>query len=95
MSLRIIALLVAFSLSLSTATSQTPKKTDAEIKQLIISESIAGYKGSCACPYSKDRAGRNCGARSAYIKPGGASQLCYEIDVTQKMVNDYRRKHGQ
>lgn len=75
--------------------AQVPKaKTDAEIKQAIIAESIAQYSGSCPCPYNKDRAGKNCGKRSAYSKPGGAAPLCYEQDVTKKMVDDYRKKHG-
>ena len=36
--------------------------------------------------YTKDRAGRNCGNRSAYSKPRGKAPLCYEKDVTQKPV---------
>jgi len=74
---------------------QSKPKTDAEIKRAIISESIANYRGSCPCPYNTDRAGRKCGARSAYSRPGGASPLCYEKDVTQKMVDDYRKRTGQ
>ena len=65
-------------------------KTDAQIVQEIIKESIASYKGSC--PYSKNRAGRTCGRTSAYSKPGGASPICYEKDVTKKMVEDYRKR---
>ncbi len=70
-----------------------PPKTDAEIRQVIIKESIANYKGNCPCPYNVDRAGRTCGARSAYSRPGGAAPLCYDKDVTQKMVDDYRKTH--
>jgi hypothetical protein len=79
------------------ALGQTAKsaKADEEIRQAIIQESITSYKGSCPCPYSHDRAGRKCGARSAYSKPGGASPLCYAKDVTQKMVEDYRKKTKQ
>ncbi len=36
--------------------------------------------GSCSCPYDTDRAGRRCGGRSAYSKPGGASPKCYTTD---------------
>src|SRR5947199_6794088 len=68
------------------------KKTNGEIKQEIIKASIAAYRGSCPCPYNVDRAGRQCGRRSAYSKPGGASPICYEKDVTQKMVDDYRKR---
>ena len=66
--------------------------TDAEIKQLIISRSIAAYSGSCPCPFNTDRAGRRCGARSAYSRPGGASPLCFDNDVSQKMVDDLRQR---
>lgn len=68
------------------------QKTDAEIKQILIQESIAKYSGSCPCPYSRDRAGKSCGKRSAYSKPGGASPLCYPEDVPQKLVDDYRKR---
>jgi len=84
-------------LALAIFSAQSPKpatKTDAEVRQLIINESIAAYTGSCPCPYNKDKAGKNCGARSAYSKPGGASPLCYETDVTQKIVDDYRKKQS-
>jgi hypothetical protein len=86
-----VLMLLSFSISLFGAL----KKTDAEIKQLIIKESIAAYKGSCPCPYNTDKAGKSCGARSAYSKPGGASPVCYEKDVTDKMIDDYRKKNRQ
>jgi hypothetical protein len=35
------------------------------------------YTGSCDCPYDLDSAGRQCGARSAYSRPGGESPVCY------------------
>lgn len=63
------------------------------IKNKIIQESISSYRGSCPCPYNTDRAGRKCGRRSAYSRPGGYSPLCYESDVTDKMVEEYRIAH--
>jgi hypothetical protein len=72
--------------------SNKPEKTDAEIRQEIIKESIASYRGNCPCPYNVERAGRRCGARSAYSRPGGASPICYDKDVTQKMMDDYRKR---
>ncbi|PYV71989.1 MAG: hypothetical protein DMG97_14605 [Acidobacteria bacterium] len=75
--------------------SAKTRKTDAQIKQEIIRESIASYRGSCPCPYNTDRAGRRCGVRSTYSRPGGRSPLCFEQDVTPKMVGDYRKKTGQ
>jgi hypothetical protein len=74
---------------------EKPTKTDAEIRREIIRASISNYSGSCPCPYNTDRAGRSCGRRSAYSRPGGASPLCYESDVTQNMVNDYRKRTKQ
>jgi hypothetical protein len=91
---RLLGVLALLAISISVTAGQTAKQADAEIKQLIIKESIAAYKGSCPCPYNADKAGRSCGARSAYSKPGGASPLCYEKDVTQKMVDDYRKSKG-
>lgn len=52
----------------------------------LIRDSRLRYRGSCACPYDTDRAGRRCGGRSAYSRPGGASPLCYEHDVTPEMI---------
>ena len=68
--------------------------TDSQIKQILIRQSIASYSGSCPCPYSVDRGGRRCGGRSAYSRPGGASPLCYETDVTQAMVDAYRERES-
>ena len=69
-------------------------KSDAEIKREIIRQSLASYTGNCPCPYNSDRAGRSCGRRSAYSRPGGASPVCYEQDVTQNMLDAYRRARG-
>ena len=67
-------------------------KTDAEIKQAIIRESIAAYPGTCACPYNTDRAGHRCGRRSAYSRPGGYSPVCYDNDVTKPMIEDWKKR---
>lgn len=58
-------------------------QSDAEV-QRAIRQSIAAYSGSCPCPYSTDRAGRRCGARSAYNRPGGRAPLCYPADVRRR-----------
>lgn len=55
----------------------------------IIRQSIAAYPGSCPCPYNTDRAGRRCGGRSAWSKPGGYSPICYESDVTDARLASY------
>jgi len=69
-----------------------PTKSDAQITQEIINRSIATYAGNCPCPYNTDRAGRSCGRRSAYSRPGGASPVCYASDVTKRMIDDYRQR---
>ena len=68
--------------------------TDEQIKQQIINNSIASYSGSCPCPYNVARNGIQCGRRSAYSKPGGASPICYPQDVSKQMVNRYRSRNG-
>jgi hypothetical protein len=85
-------LLTAFTLLGSSALARAPL-SDAQVRQTIIKESIAGYSGSCPCPYNKARNASNCGGRSAYSRGGGAAPLCYSKDVTDEMVADWRRRH--
>ena len=68
--------------------------TDAEVRDLIIKESIQSYPGNCPCPYNTMKNGRSCGGRSAYSKPGGRSPLCFPQDVTDQMVQAYRAQHN-
>lgn len=64
-------------------------KDENAIKEEIIRQSISQYQGNCPCPYNLDRAGRRCGKRSAYSRPGGYSPICYPGDVTDDMVKAY------
>jgi hypothetical protein len=66
--------------------------SDAQVRKILIEESRAAYDGSCPCPYDTDRAGRRCGKRSAYLRPGGAMPLCYDRDVTKEMIEAYRKR---
>ena len=50
MKQRLTAVAVALMLFTSASNGQSSKKTYAEIRQLIIKESIAGYGGSCRAP---------------------------------------------
>ena len=85
-----------FVLGLAVACSDEQDLSDAEIaeiKKILIERSVSdylAYKGNCPCPYNYDSAGRPCGDRSAHTKPGGASPLCYESDVSDWMVKRYR-----
>ncbi len=68
------------------------KLSNSEVRDILIKLSIAAYPGNCPCPYNVDRAGRRCGARSAYSKPGGRAPLCFAEDVTDEMIEEYRRR---
>ncbi len=72
----------------------TPALADAgsRDRQAMIAESIRNYSGNCPCPYNTDRAGRACGQRSAYSRPGGVSPLCYERDITDAMLANWRSR---
>ena len=61
-----------------------------EIKRAIIEASIAAYDGNCPCPYHTMRNGRRCGKQSAYSRGGGDAPLCYERDVTEAQIDEYR-----
>jgi hypothetical protein len=86
--------LAPFALGLALAVAPALAfQSDAQIKQRLIRESIAAYPGSCPCPYNVDRAGRSCGRRSAYSRPGGYAPLCYPNDVSRAEVERWRRDH--
>ncbi|MEO1243782.1 MAG: SH3 domain-containing protein [Pseudomonadota bacterium] len=61
----------------------------AQVVQILMAESQSRYSGSCPCPYYSDRAGRRCGGRSAYSRPGGASPLCYASDVSPGLIDAF------
>jgi hypothetical protein len=64
--------------------------SDAQIKAVLIKQSINAYPGNCPCPYNTARNGSSCGRRSAYSRGGGYAPLCYEHDVTKQMIADFR-----
>ena len=81
------------SSSFLSAEAPPPERTsDAQIRQLIMQQSLSYYSGSCPCPYNVDRAGRRCGRRSAYSRPGGASPLCYPSEVSDAQVRAFRSR---
>ena len=77
------------------STAANAELSAAEIQQLLIEQSLASYRGNCPCPYFVDRAGRRCGARSAYSKSGGETPLCYAKDVTDEMIARYQRERSK
>jgi len=82
--------IAALALMASPVLAQT--SADQRDRQAMIEESIRSYAGSCPCPYNSDRAGRRCGQRSAYSKPGGASPLCFPEDISDAMLARWRAR---
>lgn len=91
------------SVSTTSPVRITPKRTVAvptereisEARRILISRSHDAYPGPCPCPYNRDRAGRRCGKRSAWSKPGGYAPLCYDSDITQAhLQTHFARKRG-
>ena len=64
-------------------------------RQELIDASTAAFPGTWARPQNFDHAGRKCGKRGAYSRPGGYSSLCYVGDVTKEMVDQYRRERKE
>nr|WP_264626090.1 hypothetical protein [Candidatus Symbiopectobacterium sp. NZEC135] len=64
-----------------------------QIKQAIIDESISAYSGNCPCPYNSARNGSSCGKRSAWSRAGGYSPICYKHEVTQEMIDTWKKRH--
>lgn len=86
-----ISLLFALAVCCTTyAGDKPPQASDQTVKQQIISASIASYPGNCACPYNSSKNGSACGGRSAWSKRGGYAPICYEREISQEMVQQWR-----
>ncbi len=81
--------LAGFGAASSPAEAQ---RSDAQIRQSIIKQSIANYSGNCPCPYNSASNGSRCGGRSAYSRGGGEAPKCFASDVSQAEVNAYKRR---
>jgi hypothetical protein len=85
----------AYAVLLSTASfADAPRLTDEQIRTQIIALSLRSYRGNCPCPYNVDRAGRRCGARSAWNRPGGYTPVCFPTEISDEQVKEYREKFG-
>lgn len=71
---------------------EAERLSDSQIRDRIVAESKAAYSGNCPCPENLDRAGRKCGARSAWSKPGGQTPICYAKEVSEEQVRQYRQR---
>ena len=65
-------------------------RSDAQIRQTMIDDSIKAYQGACPLPYSVDR-GNKCAEHSAYRTLGGVRPKCFPSDISDKQVADKRR----
>ena len=83
------------ALMLVAQSDKTSEPSDDEIRNLMIQGSIARYPGPCACPFNRASDGSRCGRRSAYSKAGGYSPLCYRADISERMVEEYRRMQSK
>jgi hypothetical protein len=87
------ALLAAVALLVLLTPAVARSMSDSEARKAIIQESLAAYPGPCPCPYNVARNGSSCGRRSAYSRPGGYSPICYDRDVTDAMIRQYKTTH--
>jgi hypothetical protein len=86
-----LAFAIAGMLSLgSTWAQERQALTDAQIRTLIIQESLRSYPGNCPCPFNADRAGRSCGGRSAWSRAGGARPICFADEISDEQIRRYR-----
>nr|WP_085652006.1 hypothetical protein [Lonsdalea britannica] len=73
--------------------AKTPILSDEQVKKTIIQDSISKYPGNCPCPYHSAKNGSRCGGRSAWSRAGGDAPICYDSDVSQEMIEKWRRQH--
>ena len=100
-----ILLLLAISFGGISSAENKQQLSDDNIRQILIDKSIHSYQtysGDCPCPYNTAKDGSRCGGRSAYsrapvdpapVEPGALAPIslfCYESDITQQMLWDYR-----
>lgn len=63
------------------------------IRDMMIRDSIKRHS-PCACPYSPDAIGGQCGTEAKYYKPGGFRIYCYRIDISSEEVHFYRLRRA-
>lgn len=80
------------ALVLLAAPALAQSSADQRDREKMIRESIQNYPGNCPCPFNADRAGRSCGKRSAWSKPGGASPFCYPDDISDADLARWRAR---
>ncbi len=67
--------------------------TEHDTQDIVMANSLNSYTGYCACPYSRNSDGFECGVEAQYYKPGGFRILCYPQDVRGQLNIFYRKTH--
>src|SRR5262249_17278635 len=69
--------------------------SDTRVRQQIMLESQAKYRGRCVCPYqARDAKGRSCKGRHELVQ-SKPEPICYPELVTPAMISDWRRRHAK
>jgi hypothetical protein len=68
--------------------------SDTRVRQQIIQESQAKYRGRCVCPYqTRDASGRSCKGRHEIVR-SDPQPSCRPEQVTPRMMDEWR-KHAK
>jgi hypothetical protein len=69
--------------------------SDTRVRQQIMLESEAKYRGRCVCPYlTRDAKGRSCKGRHELVQ-SKPQPICYPEQVTPAMMSEWRRQHSK
>src|ERR1700733_7602459 len=67
--------------------------SDDRVRQRIMQESQARYRGRCVCQYQpKDSNGHSCTGRHEVVEKV-PKPVCYPSQVTNEMLSDWRQRH--
>lgn len=68
--------------------------SDTRIRQQLMQQSQAPYRGRCVCPYqTHDINGHSCTNRHEVVH-SYPQPLCYPSQVTRAMIRDWKRLHS-
>jgi hypothetical protein len=90
----VMSILLAMSSAAGVLAHAGARLSDEQIRELVVQESLRSYPGNCPCPYNVDRAGRQCGQRSAWSRRGGYAPICFTREVADEQVRRYRERGG-
>ena len=69
--------------------------SDTRVRQQVMMESQAKYRGRCVCPYqTRDAKGRSCKGRHELVQ-SKPQPICYPEQVTPAMMSGWRRQHAK